>query len=386
MGAIKPPLHEAYVGLEEYRSRGPGIAGSLKLEPEDFIVREITPEGLILDLESDVPGDMTPGDYTHFTLVKRGWDTMRALKELSKRVGVSRERFAFAGNKDKWALSAQRVSVRRVPIERLRQVRMSDIVLKDFTYSDENLGLGALSGNRFEIRVRGVCEGAAQRIESVANELAGGFPNYYGMQRFGDVRPITHEVGFHILKGDFESAVMTYVGKSFDAEDGATRVAREQLMKSRDFASALRDFPDTLGYEKSMLNHLIQNEGDWTGALATLPRNLQKMFVHAYQSRLYNRVLSECMRRNLSIETLPLVGSDVPPDDITARLLESDGIGVKDFDVPGMRALASRGEYREAYAVASDFRYKVEGQDAVFGFSLQKGSYATVFLREFMKN
>ena len=162
MGRIKPPHAESYVGLEEYRSVGPGVGGSLKLQPEDFVVREITPEGVVLDIESDVPGDMTPLDYTHFTLVKRGWDTMRALKELSKRVGVSRERFAFAGTKDKWALSAQRVSVRRVPMERLKQVRMTDITLKDFTYSDENLGLGALSGNRFTIRVRGVSSGAAE--------------------------------------------------------------------------------------------------------------------------------------------------------------------------------------------------------------------------------
>jgi len=372
--------------LGEYGSSSPGIGGRLKDEPGDFIVREITPEGAVLDLEGDAEGDMRPGDYTHFTLVKENWDTMQALRVIAKRLGVSRNRFAFAGTKDRRAVTAQRVSVYKVPVERLRALKVKGIRLKDFGYGDENLGLGSLQGNRFTVKVRGVCGDAAERIERVKSELNSGFPNYYGLQRFGETRPVTHEVGLRLLEGDLEGSVMTYLGRTFEDEGEVVRHARERLVETRDFHAALREFPVGLGYEKAMLNHLVQHAGDYAGALRTLPRNLQMMFIHAYQSYVFNRALSECLRRGLYVETLPLVGFEVQPDGISACILEADGIGVGDFRVRGLEELSSRGEYRSCYAVAGEFDCAVCDGDAVFDFSLRSGSYATVFLREFMKN
>jgi tRNA pseudouridine13 synthase len=386
MAPLKPPAADIYVGMEEYQSSTPGIGGTVKGDPRDFLVAEIMEGGRAVSFDGDLPGDLSPGDYTHFTLVKENWDTMRAIKEIAQRTGVSRERFAFAGTKDKRALTAQRVSAYKVPIERLKGLKMKDIVLKDFTYADENLGLGSLWGNRFTIRVRDVGEDAAGLIAAASAQLEAGFPNYYGHQRFGDVRPITHEVGRLMLKGDFEAAVMTYLGRSFPDEGPDTRALRDRLAAGRDFEAALKDFPMNLGYEKSLLNHLVRNPGDWTGAIRTFPRSLQKMFIHAYQSHVFNRALSECMRRGLSVETLPLVGLEVEADDISARVLEADGIGRGDFKVAGMGELASRGEHRDAYAVAEGFAYELGPDGAVFNFSLKKGSYATVLLREYTKN
>jgi tRNA pseudouridine13 synthase len=386
MARIKPPPADVFAGMEEYLSATEGIGGTLKGQAKDFQVMEVTPEGKVLDLEIDTPGDMSPGDYTHFTLVKENWDTMRAVGEIAKRLSVSRNRLAFAGTKDRRAITAQRVSAYRAPIERLKDVRIKDITLKDFSYSDENLGLGSLKGNRFKITVRGVSGGAKERIDATAAELEAGFPNYYGLQRFGELRPITHEVGRHMLKGDFESAVMTYVAKSFDGEDEAATDLRLELSKTRDFQAALNGFPDSFGYEKAMLNHMVQHGDDWAGALRTLPKSLQMMFVHAYQSHVFNRALSECIRRGLTVERLPLVGVDVPPDDISARMMDADGIRREDFSLKGMEELRSRGERRECFTPALDFRYALQDGAATFEFTLGRGSYATVFLREFMKN
>jgi tRNA pseudouridine13 synthase len=385
MSQIKPPWADINIGMEEYKSNPPGIGGRLKEDVGDFIVQEVTSEGVILEIEGDKSGDMVPGDYTHFTLVKENWDTMRAIKEISQRIGVSRERFAFAGTKDKRAITAQRVSAYRVPIERLREVRIKDITLKDFTYSDENLGLGSLTGNRFSIKVRGVCDSAAERIRTVALENESGFPNYYGHQRFGDVRPLTHEVGRLMLLGAFKSAVMTYLSRSFDGEDMAIKEMRERLASLGDFQKALNEFPTNLGYEKAMLNHLIQEDADWVGAIRTLPKSLQKMFIHAYQSHVFNRALSECIRRGLSVEMLPLVGADVAADDISAKILDADGINQEHFHVKGMSELKSKGEYRNCFQPAEGLIFSIDGDCASFEFSLGRGSYATVILREFIK-
>ncbi|MBD3388592.1 MAG: tRNA pseudouridine(13) synthase TruD [Candidatus Altiarchaeales archaeon] len=386
MSTIKPPPEEVYVGLEEYKSSCEGIGGTLKREPGDFIVREITEEDKVLELDSDVSGDMLPGDYTHFTLVKENWDTMRAVKEISKALGVSRKRLAFAGTKDRRAVTAQRISAYKVPVEKLRGIRIKDLTLKDFGYSDESLGLGSLRGNRFTVKVRGVCSGADERIGKIAGEISSGFPNYYGRQRFGEARPITHEVGSFILKGDLESAVMTYLAKSFPGEDEGVRALREELWRSRDFQAALNSFPASMGYEKAILNHLIQYEEDYEGALKALPKSLQRMFVHAYQSYLFNRALSRCIRESYTVEKLPLVGFEVGADDISAGIMEADGIEQADFEVDGMRDLKSRGEYRLCFEAAKGIEWRVDGDDAVFSFSLSKGSYATVVIREFTKN
>ncbi len=386
MDGIKPPANEVFVGLEEYKSKTPGIGGVIKDAPEDFIVCEITPDGKVIKLEGDEEGDMLLGDYTHFTLVKRNWDTMRAITVLSNMVGVSRNRFAFAGTKDKKAITAQRVSAYKVPVEKLKSVRMAEITLKDFSYADENLGLGSLWGNRFRINVRNISDGTGERISDIAEELKGGFPNYYGMQRFGEVRPITHEVGRHILAGDFEAAVMCYLSKSFECENELTKLARDELAEKRDFKRGFEEFPKSLGYEKAMLNHLIEKDGDWVGALKTLPKNLQKMFVHAYQSYVFNRALSRCIRENISVDVLPLVGSEVEADVFSAGILEKEGVSVKDFRVEGMSELRSKGTHRQCFTEADELSWNISANVCEFSFSLQKGAYATVFLREFMKN
>jgi tRNA pseudouridine13 synthase len=73
--------------------------------------------------------------------------------------------------------------------------------------------------------------------------------NFYGVQRFGTVRPITHEVGrliVHevgrlIVSGDFKGAMMTYLAKPFP--DDRSYEIRKRLWDTHDFKAALIEFP-----------------------------------------------------------------------------------------------------------------------------------------------
>ena len=58
------------------------------------------------------------------------------------------------------------------------------------------------------------------RVRTITETVSQGIPNYFGLQRFGATRPVTHLVGEWILKRDFEQAVVTYVGKEFPGEAG----------------------------------------------------------------------------------------------------------------------------------------------------------------------
>lgn len=398
MDKIKSPELERIMGVECYKSETPGIGGKLKQTPQDFVVEEITPEGIVLEVgKNNFPeSNQTPKEYLHFTLEKTNWDTMRAIKVISRRLRVGHKRFGFAGTKDRRAVATQRVSVWSKTVDDLVKVRVKDVVLRDFVYSDERITLGGLWGNRFRVSLRDVSGDVGEVVESVeriAGELGGGFPNFFGVQRFGVVRPITHLVGKFILGGDFENAVLVYLAGVYEGESKESVEARKFLSDTRDFKEALKRFPKHLGYENAMLNHLAGYPTDYIGALRKLPKKLRWMFVHAYQSYVFNRALSRYIEVGEDVERLPLVGLESEVDEESRRVLEEEGVAQEKFEVKSMPELTSEGEHRECFIKAEDFRLNGVEDDELnagrkkvsFEFKLPKGCYATVFLREFIK-
>ncbi|RLI88513.1 MAG: tRNA pseudouridine(13) synthase TruD [Candidatus Altiarchaeales archaeon] len=401
MDEIKPPELEQELGMEVYASRTEGIGGRIKQIPEDFIVEEITPDGKILEIGNRgiENKNQEEKEYVHFTLQKYNWDTMKAIKEISRRLGISHKRFGFAGTKDKRALTTQRVSLWNKKIEDLERVRIKDIKLKDFRYEDERINLGDLLGNRFTVVIRNLEydeEIIRERISSLMNELKGQIPSFFGVQRFGTVRPITHLVGKEILKKNFKGAVMIYLSMEFEGEDEEVKEVRKTLRETGDFRETLKNFPKHLGYENAMLNFLVKErkKENFIGALRKLPKKLRQMFIHAYQAYIFNKSLSEYIKRGIVVERLPLVGYKTEIDEITSRILNEEGISQEDFRVDSMPELSSKGEYRNCFAIVENLEIinirddeLNEGKKRLtIRFSLGKGNYATVFLREVMKS
>ncbi len=385
------PEAERNIGILVYKSESPGIGGEIKQVPDDFLVEEIKDSGVV-GFNQDTKGQaQTPGDFVHFTLEKKNWDTMRALKEISRRLGVSQRRFGFAGTKDKFAITRQRASVSGVSIEELSRVNIKDIALGDFTYADGAVQMGDLLGNRFTVTIRGIDCDPAERITAIAKELKNGFPNFFGIQRFGEIRPVTHLVGAEILMGDFEEAVMIYLTKVYGGESHPAKEARAQLCETRDFKGSAGSF-QRMGYESAMINHLIEKPGDYQGALLSLPPTLTQMFVHAFQSYVFNLALSGYIGGGFAIERLPLVGYLTEPDEISAEILEKEGIN-KEMFRSRRREFNSKGNLRDCFVPVDDFEVLSVDKDemnegklkTVLRFSLGKGSYATVFLSEVMK-
>lgn len=386
MVKIKPPGLETDVGLETYLSAAQGIGGKIKQIPDDFVVDEVAAE-----LRQ---GD---GEYVHFTLEKKNWDTLRAIKEISKRLRVSRKRLGFAGTKDRRAITRQRVSVWNIPIEDLKKINIRDITLSEFSQSPERINLGYAWGNKFSIVARNIdleADELKARVGEIANELKDGFPNFFGLQRFGIQRPITHRVGRAILKTDFKEAVMTYLAGVYETEREEAVKARKYLRDTNNFREAIKIFPKNLGYENAMLNHLVNHETDFIGALRKLPKKLRWMFVHAYQSYIFNRALSHHIKEGDVPENLDLLGYNSKPDDVSAKILEEDDVSLTDFKTPSMPELSSEGKTRDCLIRAEDFEASELQEDELnegkkkltLKFKLLKGSYATTMLREFMKN
>jgi tRNA(Glu) U13 pseudouridine synthase TruD len=125
------------------------------------------------------------------------------------------------------------------------------------------------------------------------------------------------------------------------------------------------------------------------------------MFVHAYQSYIFNQALSELIADGFddTDAELPLVGyktalRDTDGDQKIKAAMEEDGIDQDDFKLQDFPHLRTEGEYRECFVPYENFAVLEVGSDDLnmnknkvkVAFDLQKGSYATVFLRELMKH
>lgn len=375
----------------EYYTDTPGIKGEVKEQVKDFLVTEMA------DHETG------EGDHLIVKLRKQNMTTMEAIDKLSNMLHISKDRIGYAGNKDKRAVTEQYISIQGVSQEEVNQVFTDEFDLEVVGKGD-HIGLGNLSANRFEITLRQLglpIEDIRNRSLKIVDELNGKFPNYFGDQRFGSTRPITHQVGRLILKEDYEEAVWTYIAKPYDSEYKSIRKIRDELWETREVEDAAEKFPKQYRYEKALLYHLTKNPGDYKGAIKRLPEGLQRLFIHAYQSWVYNRVLSQLLEDDWFDPEyeIPLVGyktelKDEKPENLIKEVLEEEGVDQEDFRLQDFPELRSEGTYRRAFADFRNFEILDIDEDDLnmtknkmtVKFDLPKGSYATVFLREIMKN
>ncbi|MFQ3308324.1 MAG: tRNA pseudouridine13 synthase [Candidatus Nanohaloarchaea archaeon] len=376
----------------EYYTDTIGIKGSIKEQVNDFVVRELARHETSEE-----------GEHLIIKLHKQNMTTMEAVSKLSNMLHISKDRIGYAGNKDKRAVTEQYISVQGIDAEDINQIFTDEFEL-EVIGKNGYIGLGNLMANRFEIKIRNLnlqIEDIRDRTLKTADKLGSKFPNYFGEQRFGSPRPITHQVGRHILRGNFEEAVWTYIAKPYDAEYKSIRKVRDELWETRDPEDKAEKFPETYRYEKTLLYHLNKNPEDYKGALKRLPEDLQMLFIHAYQSWVFNRALSQLIEDEWHEPEyeIPLVGyktdlKDNKPEQIIQEILEEEGVSQEDFRLQEFPELRSEGSYRRAFADYRNFEIMDIGDDDLnmtknamtVRFDLPKGCYATVFLREIMKN
>jgi len=282
---------EQDLGMRCYASDAPGIGGKLRSAAEDFVVEEIP-----------LPAADTTGPFLICRLTKKNWEHQHAIREIAKRLGISHRRIGWAGTKDRRAVTTQHISIYKVSPDEIRAVSLRDITLEPVRQQNSQLSLGDLAGNRFDIVIRDcIPTDLDTQVKQIVSDVASGVPNYYGLQRFGGVRPVTHRVGEYLLRGDYEGAVLTYIGREYPQEPEQVRAMRRIFMETRDAMQALAAFPVTLGYERAMLQYLHNRPQDYAGAILELPPKLLSMFVSAFQSYLFNEALSARLLEGLTL-------------------------------------------------------------------------------------
>ncbi len=386
----------------------------IKNTAEDFIVDEIP-----IDFQRK-----PDGKYTIIKVKLTNWDTNRFVSVLARSLRISRKRITFAGTKDKKGVTTQYFCINGTYSNELETLKDCEIL--EVFRTDNMLRMGELKGNKFSIRLNSdqvddnVIENENRFIVS-----SGGYWNLYGEQRFGATRSNTHKIGEQIIRGNFEAAAKLYLyDPEFDS-DGY----RVDLSNSWDYKAALDNYPEFLGFERAILSHLASG-GGYEDSLDVLPKTLEIMFVHAFQSMLFNRMLekrkeysnspkaifvgdfvhktdeyfniigeqievtsfnfekiSKLSMENKIIAVMPLVGYETVlqkgiPGEIIEKTLEESNVHREMFRIHKNEKLSSSGNYRGVGFVPRDFSCV----NKWLNFSLGKGMYATTLIGQIFEN
>jgi tRNA pseudouridine13 synthase len=161
------PLPHATAGI-------PGCGGAFKASPEDFEVEELP-----------AYGPTGEGEHLLVWVEKRGRTTPEVARALARHCGLEERQVSWAGLKDRQAVTRQYLCLPAKGAEaRLPSFALEGVSLVRWDRHRNKLKGGHLHGNRFSLLLRGVRDvGALAESLGLLERL--GLPNYYGAQRFG---------------------------------------------------------------------------------------------------------------------------------------------------------------------------------------------------------
>ena len=390
----------------------PGIGGAIRQNLEDFRVSELP--------LYEASG---AGDHVYFRIEKVGVPTPAAVDRIARYMGVRPGDIGLAGLKDAQAITTQMLSLEHADAARLAAYRDAQVRVVWVGRHGNKLRPGHLAGNRFDVRIRGVGEGQLEAAREVLEVLKRrGVPNYFGPQRFG-ARGDTDKLGAALVRGDLREFLAIYLGRSSPADPPECRGARDAF-DAGFLPRAQQLWPWHYGSERRALA-AWKRTGKAGPAIAAIDKRMRRLYVSAFQSRIFNDVLTRrlgsldelwegdlaekaengavfavvdaaaeqerCRRFEIS-PTGPIVGyrgklAEGRMGEIEREVLGAAGASAEDFRRVG--ALKVKGGRRA-------LRFALGGPDLTAGrdeagefvglaFTAPSGCYATVVLREIMK-
>ncbi|PRT54274.1 Multisubstrate pseudouridine synthase 7 [Wickerhamiella sorbophila] len=274
-------------------------------------------------------------EFLRFTVYKENKETMEVTGLIARFLRIQPKAITFAGTKDRRGVTCQKFSIRRMNVARVSSLNstLRGVKLGSFQYMSEPIRLGDLNGNQFVISVRNIDN--VENVDAALKNLRdNGFINYFGLQRFGTFSVSTHTVGKSILKGDYDAAV-TSILQPQELTLPESREAREIYANTKDAAKALELMPRKCMAEYQILTALKESPSS-INALLRVPHNLRLMYVHSYQSYVWNCAASERVRRGLEVVPGDLVLDEAESTFTRARPVTAQEIEQKSktiFDI-----------------------------------------------------
>jgi tRNA pseudouridine13 synthase len=310
----------------------------LKSIPEDFIVTEIANRTW-----------QEQGPYLVVKVIKKQQTTEDIAAYIAQKTKKRRSDIAYAGQKDKQGITTQHYSIAHASENVIAWLSLKDVTFSFMGYTDEPLSLGSLSGNHFTITVRNVTA-LPQTITLT--------PNYFDEQRFSSAND---QIGKALITKDFKKA------------------------------AALIDEP----HVKTALARQPENP---INAIRLVPKKILTLYIHAYQSRLFNKVLTKLLEEKkmeeLQTMMIPLIGFGTEDLSLYQDILSEEGITPRNFIISELPDLSSEGNERLAVINIQDIQISALMEDEfnigmkkfITTFTLPKGVYATNVIKQLMKD
>ncbi|MFI4862537.1 MAG: tRNA pseudouridine(13) synthase TruD, partial [Phycisphaerales bacterium JB063] len=277
----------------------PGVGGALKQRPEDFLVEEqplYEPSG--------------EGEHLYLFIEKRELTTAEAIRRVATAFRTQRRNIGNAGLKDKHAVTRQHLSVwlpgvpDRVVAESIQ--RVNENTKLNILWAERHgnkLRRGHHGGNRFVLRLREVEPTHVVRAKQIMDILEQrGVPNYVGEQRFG-YRQNSHVLGRLLLQNDYDAFLAEMLGSDYATESPYIVEGRAHYRQG-DYQQALDVWPKTLRYDRQALDALRQGK-DARQAVRSIDASQRGFLVTAWQSAVFNDVLDQRVKAGTFDTLLP---------------------------------------------------------------------------------
>ncbi|MFY3740676.1 MAG: tRNA pseudouridine13 synthase [Candidatus Nitrosomirales archaeon] len=408
------PAIDLAIGMEVYSTKLLGIDGKIKQAPDQFVVEEIIDSSLDLSTNSD-----SEHLYPLYLLKKNSVDSNHAVQEVEVATGL---KLKVVGLKDAKAVTTQYASVSTKQRNAKNNLATEHCALDLVGYTSRPIAKGILVANRFIIKINDFHGNVQQSVAGLQECIEkNAVANFYGYQRFGSSRPVTHLVGREIVKRNFKEAVNLFLGYSNDNENEHNKEIREMCKDDSNFEHVLKVMPSKMDLERILIEELLKSN-DPVKAIRRLPITIRRMLVQAYQSYIFNKTLSTAIKegyevalpkqndicfsftddgfnmtgmnrydenaKNLQLPTIPLAGYAFRDNNrfsaIVRKVMEEESVSMKDFYIRELQEISVEGGFRQASMLCREFSYSLN-DSLETKFVLNKGSYATILLRELMK-
>jgi len=379
----------------------------LKRIPEDFRVDELT------DI---VPAE---GPFALYRLTKRWIGTPEAVETLAESWRIERARISYGGLKDFHAVTTQYLTIERGPRRDLHHARFDVAYLGQVP---QPFQAGDIRGNGFQIVLRDLDAAAAVRCQAaLAGVAVSGVPNYFDDQRFGSLGASGQFIAEAWCRGEYERALWLALADPNEHDAPARREDKAVLR------AHWGDWPSCLGQlsqpdNRRIVQFLAQRPTDFRTAMARLPIDLRGLYVAAFQSHLWNRLLDRYLRTEFAAADLgelpsrlgpvafprrldagqaaalaglelPLPSARLKPEpgplrDLLDETLREFGIELRQIRIKYPRDTFFSKGYRRAVFFPGDLSHALDADDLYpdrhklsLAFRLPRGSYATLVVK-----
>ena len=387
------PQIDKELGISVYTTKSSSIQGKIKQNENDFLVKEVLSEKAISSFDN-------PDGHGVYLLKKSGIDTNHALIDIEKRYGLL---LKSLGLKDANAKTEQYVYTYK-KLNSLEEYSGKKYSAQRLGFVQKPISKKDMLGNYFEIQISDLTES----LPSFTNGEK--FLNFFGYQRFGSKRPITHLVGKSIVKGDYEEALEYLLSFSSKYDSEKNNEMRKLISERKSELEVIELLPYSMDIERNLLRQLSK-DNDPKRAIRSIPLALRRFYIQAYQSFLFNKTLSlayefeeelflpttndVCFDKNSILGkfeneptqklAIPLVGHSYYKksrfDYYIKKILDEELLTPKDFFIKDFQEISVDGGFRNASINYLNF----EIDENMIKFQLSRGSYATIVLREILK-